>query len=63
MGERYVDAKAALSERYVSALAALSERYVGASIALRDRVHSCLSAIAEIQSLRAQAYFPFKLCV
>ena len=40
-----------MGERYVNALAALRERYVGASIAQRERTHCCLLAIAEIQSI------------
>ena len=50
MGERYVNALAALHERYVNALAALRGRYMST---MRGRFNSAtrgLSAIAGIQS-------------
>ena len=51
MGERYVNALAALRERYVSALAALRGRYMSTICGCFNIATQGLSAIAGIQSI------------
>ena len=54
-----------MGERYVNALAALSGRYVGASIALRERgalllIGDCRNTVYSVYN-NTQVYFLFKL--